>query len=316
MKRKIYKHKKTILISLAVALLFFSFFLILNLFKKDGGETVIESEEITEEESYPYFTETEEIPEIDAAAVISVFWDKEGEKVLYAKNEEDSLPIASISKAFTALVVWENYNLEEPIKVTETEVSTVKGLENLRLWEDTKIGDSLYPLLLESNNSTAVALAMQDHRFLKNGFIEEMNKKVDEMGLQNTHFINASGLDEKEEWNRSTAQDVYKAAVYILENTDLFSITNTPSYRIYSADRTLYYTTVSTNRFLFSGDNDWRERIVGGKTGWTHKALGCLLLIIESPKEDGYIISVILGAEDRFQEMEKLLDYIHDNYQF
>ncbi len=314
MKRKIYRYKKELLISIGVILFVFSIFLIVFAFQENIEEVKIEDKEV-KEELYPYSAE-EELLEIDAAAAISVFWNKEGERVLYAKNEDDSLPIASISKILTALVVWQHYNLEAPIKITETQIATVQGLENLRLWEDTKIRDALYPLLLESNNSTAVALAMQDYRFLENKFVEEMNKKVREIGLKNTFFINPSGLDEGDNWNYSTAREVYKTAVYVLENTDLFSIMNTPSYRLYSSDKMLYYTTVNTNEFLFSMNTDWKEYIVGGKTGWTYKAMGCLLLIVESPEENGYIVSVILGAENRFTEMEKLMNFIYSAYIF
>lgn len=259
---------------------------------------------------------TEEHVTIDAAAAISVYWDGENERILYRKNIEETLPIASISKMFTALVVYENYVMEEPIGISDRDMFTIPGLQDLRIWEDTKIKDVLYPLLLESNNSVANALAIQDKRFLENDFIEEMNKKAKEIGLSNTFFVNPSGLDEKNASNISTAKDLYTAIKYVLENTDLFSIMSTPAYRVYSFDRSVYYTTINTNQFLFSGNNDWQERIVGGKTGFTFRALGCLLLVIEAPNGEGYIISVILGASDRFKEMEKLVNFVHQAYKF
>ncbi len=254
--------------------------------------------------------------EIDASAAISVFWDGNQKRILYDKNIDKQLSIASISKIFTALLVYEEYDLNAPINVTQKDIMTNPGLSDLRIWNDTKIGDTLYPLLLESNNSIANALAMQDNRFLEKGFVKEMNKKAKEIGLSNTSFINPSGLDERGGANMSTAREIYKTAKYTLENSDLFSIMNTPSYRVYSYDKSLYYVTINTNEFLFSRDKEWKNRIVGGKTGWTLSAKGCLLMVIESPQEKGYIINVVLGAEDRFQEMEKMIDYIHKSYKF
>jgi len=55
---------------------------------------------------------------------------------------------------------------------------------------------------------------------------------------------------------------------------------------------------------------EWPAKILGGKTGWTLQARGCLLLVVESPQQDGYIVNVILGSEDRFGEMEKMLRWI------
>ncbi len=277
---------------------------------------IIEEEIVVEEPIYPQRLEIED-EFIDAAAVLSVFWDREKETVLYAKNEKDILPMASISKIFTALVVWENYNTEEHIGVTEIEMITKKGLDGLRLWPDTRIREVLYPLLIESNNSAALALAMQAPRFLESGdLVEEMNKRADELGLEDTSFVNSSGLDEENGFNTSTTEDIYSAAKYVLERSELFDIMSVPYYRLYSADKTVYYTVVNTNQFLFSAPEGWGNRIVGGKTGWTSRALGCLLLVIESPKEEGYIVNIILGAEDRFEEMKKLIDFVHKAYVF
>lgn len=252
---------------------------------------------------------------IDAAAAISVYWDGDKERVLYKKNTEEPLPIASISKIFTGMVVYENYNMEQPIGITEKDMFTIPGLQGLRIWEDTKIKDVLYPLLLESNNSVANALALQDKRFLENSFVTEMNKKAKELGLSNTFFVNPSGLDEKNASNISTAKDLYETVKYLLKNTSLFSIMSTPAYRVYSFDKSLYYTTINTNQFLFSG-NEWQDRIVGGKTGFTYRALGCLMLVLEDPTGEGYIISIVLGANDRFKEMEKLVNFVHKAYKF
>ncbi len=102
---------------------------------------------------------------------------------------------------------------------------------------------------------------------------------------------------------------------YLLqENRKILDISANSFYRLYSPDKMISYPVQTTNIFLEDG-NDWKKDIVGGKTGWTHAAFGCLVLVLEAP-EGGYIINVVLGAEDRFSEMEKLTDYIYESYIF
>lgn len=287
-----------------------------------------EPEEVVEETppviDYPQIVEGENdnfAPE--ATAVFSLYYDDKNEKVLFQKNSKEILPIASISKLMTALIVFDNYDLEEKLLVSEYDVVSRTEFRDFRAWSETKIKDILYQMIIESNNSGAFALSLISNRFLKidgdsvSGFVDEMNRKAKEIGLENTHFINSSGLDVKDEYNSSTAEEIAFLAKYIIENdAEIFEISKMTSYRIFSPDKTAYYDVLSTNIFLTENKKEWTEMIYGGKTGFTRAADGCLLLILSVPEKNGYIINIVLGTEDRFLEMEKLIEYIYNSYLF
>ncbi len=293
-------------------------------FSEKGDSNVVTDGEETEKVSYPeYIGSLEDRPNLNVVAAFSVYYNEEEEQVLYRENADEVFPIASISKLMTALVVLENYNLEEQLGVTEREVFSRTEFRDFRAWRETEIGEVVYPMLVESNNSAAFALALISDRFLGDEgdsievFVRSMNSKAKEIGLKNTRFINPSGLDGREEYNQSTAKEIGLFSRYIFENrSEIFEISRMPSYRLYSPDGLAYYEALNTNIFLHSNDFPWKEELVGGKTGWTHAAFGCLLLVLESPEGEGYVVHVVLGAEDRFDEMEKLVDHVYSIYKF
>ncbi len=318
-RRKRERNKRIVFASFVsfVTVFFIGYFLLINA-QEEPPEEPEKEEDATEEIAHS--APMDEL-DMDVAAALSVHWDGEKERVLYEKNPDTALPIASISKIMTALVVKKNYDLDQEIGIREEDVIFRSGFEDFRAWSGTSIEEMLYPMLIESNNSSAPALATVSGRFLDvendpvDRFVKEMNRKAEDIGLHNTEFINPSGLDEKNGANQSTARNVVKLAQHTLSETDIFDILSHPSYRLYSPSGNLYYTSINTNEFLLDGrEKGWRERIVGGKTGRTHRALECLLMVVESPSGEGYLINVVLGTDDRFGEMEKLLDFVHDTY--
>jgi len=252
--------------------------------------------------------------EINAKAAILVKINENGqEKILFEKDSEKSLPIASLTKLMTALVVFdldEVYAESQPIKITKQAV----GQEGQSKYGELKIGESLsvknllYIALIESSNDAAFALT---EPIGKQGFVELMNLYSKKIELENTYFINPTGLepDSPEELkNVSTARDIVKLAKYILENyPQIFEITVNQSYEVLNLDNTFHhFIPQNTNELL-------REipEIIGGKTGWGIEAGGCLLLVLDNPEEEGsYFVSIVLGAKDRFAEMRKLIDAI------
>ncbi len=307
---------------LAVLLLLFGFYILSG----DGSGEEKESSEEDKEEQRSVLEKEEEVPsvQLEASGAYSLYYDKENETVLYEKRPEESFPIASISKLMTALVVRENYDLDEEVGVRESEIISRTEFRDFRAWSETSIEEMLYQMLIESNNSGAFALGFISRRYLDKDkedpidlFVKKMNKKAEELDLESTEFINPSGLDGKERYNRSTPKEVAELAKYILEDhNELFEISVIPSYRMQSPDGMIHYPVLNTNDFLHERDEEWKEDIVGGKTGWTRAAYGCLVIVLEAPNEEGYIINVVLGAPDRFEEMEKLVEYVQNKYQF
>lgn len=308
-------------------LIFFSFLVLIPLFvwgiffrNSSREEEIVE--EVVEKIDYPKLIGDNNFP-IEAAGVFSLYYDDETEKILFEKEAEKELPIASISKMMTANIVFENYNLDEGLKVNERDVTSRTEFRDFRAWSETKIKDVLIQMIIESNNSGAFALALISNRFFNyredsiENFVEAMNIKAKEIGLSKTNFINPSGLDSVNNYNQSTAKEVALIAKYIIEkNGEIFEISQKPFYRLYSPDKTVYYDVITTNVFLSSQKKEWSEKIYGGKTGWTRAADGCLLIVLHVPEKNGYIINVVLGARDRFLEMEKLINLIYESYDF
>ncbi len=264
-----------------------------------------------------------ELPIINARAAYSVYYDGEGnEKVLYSRNRNEKLPIASITKLMTALIIYENYDISSPVKVSDSVIFSDSQLADLRIFSNTTYKDLLHSLLLESNNSAAylASIAPEDIDFYD--FIEIMNQRANELGMSGTKFYNPSGLDNLGGVNLSTPRDLVKLTERLLEIPLFWEIMQKDYYNIYSS-ADLYYRVETTNRFLnnqyFNYNNpDWHDMIMGGKTGFTHQSLGCLIIVLEDEENDGYIINIILGAGDhhqRFEEMEKLIDWVFKAYE-
>jgi D-alanyl-D-alanine carboxypeptidase len=226
-----------------------------------------------------------ETPEIKADAVFSLLILNSGkEKVLFRKNENEILPIASLSKLVTAFVVFEEIpDISEKIEFKGKKVSFKELLEKM---------------LYFSDNSIAEFLA---EKFGRENFIEKMENLAKRISLSNTHFSNPTGLDPenltfssstKDFFNYSTAKELAILAKYILkERPQIFELTN----------KDLKFD-------LLPG-----QKIIGSKTGYTKEAGGCLLLVI-SDEKGNYLINVILGARDkdkRFKEMQKLINWIN-----
>jgi serine-type D-Ala-D-Ala carboxypeptidase (penicillin-binding protein 5/6) len=293
--------------------------------EQENGENA-DFENITvEKPSYPRALDgSDKNFDFNAVAGISLYYGEKGEKILYENNIDKPLPIASISKLMTAVVVLNHYNLEEQMRVREEDVLSRTEFRDFRGWYETSIEEMIYPMLIESNNSAAFAFALISDRFLEQSaensvesFVDKMNSTAKKIGLKKTSFVNPSGLDGRDGYNTSTAREIATFSRYIInENGLIFEILSLPNYRLYSPDKMIYYEAYNTNQFLHHTKNEWQELIIGGKTGWTHAAFGCLLLVMESPDKSGYIINVVLGAEDRFKEMEKIINYVYNSYDF
>jgi len=250
---------------------------------------------------------------INAKSAISIFF-LEGEKdrILFKKNSDSKLPIASITKLVSASVVSENYDLNLPITISEEAVAQDSDSGQLKTGEVFQAKELLYPLLIESSNDAAYAFA---EVIGAQNFVDLMNLEAKKIGMENTHFVNSSGIDPITKnigINYSTAEDLTKLAKYLLQKPKILQILSQKEYDLYSIDGLSHHKLSSTNELL--GKN---HQIIGGKTGWTPQAQGCLLLILKAPGQNqGYLVNIILGSEDRFGEMEKLTDWINTAYKW
>ena len=258
--------------------------------------------------------------EIQAQAAVSVEISQNGEKkFLYAKNQEEILAIASLTKLMTAYLAINNYDLNQEVIISE-KAATINGKINyFRAGERFYLKDLLYPLLMESSNEVAQAIAEIKS---EGEFIQLMNEQAQKWGLENTRFFNAHGLDPFEQANYfkinySNADDLAILTWQVLKGPLIKQIFLTQDFKLYNAKGIFHHLAKNNNELLDNSEQAfWQKNILAGKTGWTLRANGCLIIALDNPKNQSQIINVILGSEDRFEEIKKLIDWIYNAYRW
>lgn len=231
-------------------------------------------------------------PVVTARSVLLVDYDSG--QILYQKNIDQPLPMASLTKIMTALVVLEDFPSEAIITVTDYDVQgRVVGLSP---GEQFLVSDLLYALLVMSGNDVADTLA-QNYPGGRTAFVTRMNEKAASLELANSHFVNPHGLDEPGHY--SSAKDLLALTFYALENDQFRKIIRKNNGAICNLTGNNCYQVEATNELLaFPG-------ILGVKTGYTDEAGGCFIGFWE--QEGRRFLSVILGSENRFWETQNLL---------
>jgi len=263
----------------------------------DLRQKLIDSKPIRKDESLDFQTDTR--------AAFSIFLsDNGGEKVLLEKNINTKLPIASITKLMTANVVLKYYDLDKEITVSKEAVLQEENFGKLEIGKVFTVEYLLYPLLMESSNDAAFALADDYDGMTESRFIALMNWEADKIGMKDTSFVNVSGLDPedyepKSKINISTAKDMSLLIKELLKEDLIWEILSTEEFTEYGPILN------NTNKLLGNV-----QGVIGGKTGYTEEAKECIILVTKSPKNRGALISIIIGSDDRFGEMEKLLNWL------
>jgi len=234
--------------------------------------------------------------DVSAEAAISVKSNLEGEStVVFQKNSDLKVPIASLTKLMTAVVVSNNYDLSQKITISSEADSQFPSKRDVKSGDVFPTGSLLEIMLIESSNRAAYALA---EAIGKDAFVDLMNHEARKIGMENTNFTDPTGISSG---NVSTVNDLVKLAEHVLKNYP----------RLANISKTKYFYTpgfggiINTNELL--GEI---PEIVFGKTGFTDEAKGCLILAVINQNDNSYFINVVLGAEDRFFEMRKIVNLI------
>lgn len=246
-------------------------------------------------------------PELNEKGAIAVFFDERGQKkVLYQKNKEKKMPIASLTKLMTAVIAVENYDLQKTVKVSKKAVATLEETGKLRPGERITIGGLLDLALLVSSNDAAAALAEQ---MGEEKFVKLMNKKAEEIGMKNTKFANPHGLDNKN--NYSTAEDLAFLTQYSLIYYPRIWETLSKKQKIIRSEdhlgSSIEHCANNTNKLLA------KDYVLGGKTGYTDKAGDAMILAMEAPGiAEGKVVLVLLGlgVAERIPRTENLYDWV------
>jgi D-alanyl-D-alanine endopeptidase (penicillin-binding protein 7) len=242
------------------------------------------------------------VPDIRAAAAI-VFNPVNGQ-VLYEENSQDKRSIASITKVMTALVFLEdNPDLNADVTIERSDVFAA-STTYLKANDHITTSELLHLLLIASDNGAARALARSSHGGTSQ-FVERMNEKAIELGLESTSFADPSGLNPD---NVSSAFDLSHLITFAANDERISSIMRTPTYTVATNRRAIPIH--STNHLLMAGDVE----VMGGKTGFIGKAGYCLATLLRLPQGDPVAV-VVLGARSnngRFWETRHLFKWLSD----
>lgn len=236
-------------------------------------------------------------PQTNANA--AVLMDSKTGKVLYAKNSNRTLAPASTTKIMTAILTLENISLDKTIEVCAVAAATEGSSMYLVPKEHKTVRELLYGLMLVSGNDAATALAIAISGTEAN-FARLMNRKAKLLGMQNTHFQNASGLPAYGHY--SSAYDLAILTRYAMRNGNFAKIVSTKVKEVPGASPGKTRTLINHNKLL------WRYQYTTGvKTGYTITAGGCL--VTTANQSGNSLISVVLKSNYIYDDSKKLLNY-------
>lgn len=243
------------------------------------------------------------VGEPDVAARAWVLTDLESGDPLAGEDASRELPIASTTKIMQALVVLENADLGEEVTVSRAAASyATPAYSNVGLLpgDTLSVKELLMAALISSGDDAAYALA--EHAGGEagvNGFVDQMNEKAEALGLEDTHFENPIGLDEKGHY--SSARDLATMARVAMQDREFREMVSTEYASILTQDREIPL--ASTNELLFS-----YPPATGIKTGTT-PAAGESLVSSASIGDESYVFVVLDSKEERFRASLRTLRY-------
>lgn len=250
------------------------------------------------------------------AAGSAILIDADTGAILYEKNSHDIAYPASTTKLMTALLTIENCSLTETVTFSYEAAHSVT-------WEDaniaTKEGEQytveqcLYALLLPSANEVAYGLAEHISGSLS-AFTQLMNERAQQLGALNTHFNNASGLNDPEHY--TTAYDLAMIGRAVMNNTTIINIMNTLSYTLPATNLTNEERNLNQRHSMLKPGTYYYEYCVGGKTGFTDES--GYTLVSFAKKDNMNLIAVVLQCaepEDRYIDTIALFEYGFNNFE-
>ncbi len=228
-------------------------------------------------------------------------------RFLYSKDSRLRLPIASLTKIMSAVIVIENLDRGQIVNISDRSIRVDGEKQTLYINENISVESLLKMMLIESSNDAAYALAnyAADQGL---DLVNEMNKKATELGMYDPNFLDPAGLNDL---GYSTAEDLVRLTHYALRYKLIWDFLSEKDAVVQSIDANIEHIITNTNILLGTLPN-----IIGGKTGYTDGALGCLVLVVNIPDKNDKIINVILGSDDRFGEMQRLVNWVKLAYRW
>ncbi len=238
--------------------------------------------------------------------------------ILYAKNIDAHFYPASITKLLTALVAFENADLDDEVRVTEECIDFLEWDDariNLEVGNKLSLKNAMYALLLASANDAAYAIgqsvgenAGHDYKW----FIKQMNKRCKELGGKNSNFVNTNGLHDDNHY--TCARDMALIARELYKYPEVFTIMQTVDYTIPKSKTIDEHYFYQYHQMLLPANANYYEYAIGGKTGYTDQALSTLVTMTD---KDGYqLVCVVLKTHgvNVYPDTRNLIEYAYDNF--
>lgn len=251
------------------------------------------------------FGSTVNAGEVEISAHAAILYDPLTETILYERRSDEAMPMASTTKIMTALLAFESGRAEEPVEISQEMVNVEGSSMGLMPGDVLTLGSIAEGMLLASGNDGANAVAL----FLggsTEGFAQMMNARAAEIGMTDTCFVTASGLDA--EGHASTAYDMALLATEAMQCQEFRDTVGSFSAMVHfiEPEKTVRYD--NHNRLLTMYDG-----CCGIKTGFTKKAGRCL--VSAAKRDDAELICVTLNASDDWNDHMKLFEYGFERFE-
>lgn len=294
-RKHIFKYNiYTFFLLFAISIFFLSFFISCDI----NAHTFLKTES----------TIPNELSSLHAKAAILM--DGDNQRILFGKEEEKELPMASTTKIMTCLYAIEHGNLSDKVVFSKRAASAPKVKLGAKSGSQFLLSDLLYALMLESYNDAAVAIAEHIGGSVEQ-FCADMTQEARNYGCYRTSFETPNGLDSARHY--TTCHDLALLTFLALKNDNFCKIIKEPSFSIKELKTGQSYSLNNKNLFLTSYNG-----AIGVKTGYTNNAGYCF---VGAVKKDGrYLISVVLGSgwypnrRYKWEDTKKLMDYGMNNY--
>ncbi len=241
---------------------------------------------------------------IDTSARAAILIDADTGRVLYEKQANTRMSMASTTKIMTALVALEHADINERVEIPSAAVGVEGSSVCLKSGEAMTMGELLYAMLLESANDAAAAIAITVGGSVED-FAIMMNEKACSLGLSDTSFANPHGLDDENHY--TTAHDLAIISAEALKNETFAEMVSTYKHRI-PMESGGYRYLMNHNKMLRLYDG-----AIGVKTGFTKKSGRCL---VSAAERDGLrLVAVTLSAPDDWNDHTAMLNYGFENYE-
>lgn len=248
-----------------------------------------------------------------------IVMDAETGAILYGKNIDQKEYPASITKLLTALLAFEYCDMTEDVVITAESLTCLgDGYASIGLKEGNVISmeQALYAMLLASSNEVAYAVGEtvaksqgEDYQW----FLDEMNRRVEELGGTNSNFVNTNGVQDENHY--TCARDMALVAKELFNYTEFFTICQTTNYTIPASATTEEHVFQQKHEMLIPGYSDYYEYAVGGKTGYTTEANNTLVTMADNGNMKLVCVTLKVFPGHVYSDTKALLDYGFSNFQ-